>query len=419
MSWTKQDTEKMCPDCSQPHQWRLYHATADLGFSDCQPPLDTLQFEGVSISPLYRAWLYWSFPFFSAWEVVTCAVGSNDSGHISDPWRSPPLQGEETQRRHILAFLVQLVVTRSIFDEQALHNILVLLGVLGEDPSCQEEENLALESASESSDGDGNEEISLHQLRSELLYFCKKSRVVAEYLCYSERLVSTTRMEVMMKRASLEDCNQAASDVFPMLGTRAFLLDRRRRDARSTAEVLRAALVAKLSEAFLEVLHSTLTLDRKAAMRKRNPIASVLGWAHDVVASMISCEVMKEYLFVSDAYLTGESAMPRSSHTLRRPTECTSDADASKMSRVSEVLYDLMWLENYDLREKVLAGDARVKVTKFDVDTVSYYETFRMEYGNIPGGVSVNDFQRPPREANGDYVSGSQLVLFIQGTLVR
>jgi hypothetical protein len=76
-----------------------------------------------------------------------------------------------------------------------------------------------------------------------------------------------------------------------------------------------------------------------------------------------------------------------------------------------------MWLENYDLREKVLAGDARVKVTKFDVDTVSYYETFRMEYGNIPGGVSVNDFQRPPREANGDYVSGSQLVLFIQGRL--
>ena len=420
ISWTKQDTEKKCPDCSQQHQWCLYHATArnDLtpGFSACQPPLDTLQFEGVSISPLYRAWLYWNFPYFSAWEVVNCAAGSVDSRHISDPWRSPPLQREETQRLHILAFLVQLVVNRSIFDEHALHNILVLFGVFEKDPSCQKEENLALESASDSSDGGSNEEISLYQLRSELLNFCQNARVVAEDLCFSERLVVTTRMEVMMKRASLEDCNRAASDAFPMLGTRAFLLDRRRRDARSTVEVLRAVLVAKLSEALLEMLHSTLTLGREAATRQ--PSASVLGWAHDVVASMISCEVMKEYIFVSDAYVTGESAMPRSSHTLWRPTECA-DADASKMSRVSEVLYHIMWLDNSDLREKVWAGDARVEVTKFDVDTVRYYETFNKEYGNIPGGVNVNDFRRPPREADGDYVRDGRLVLFLQGTLVR
>lgn len=87
--------------------------------------MKVLRFGQVVLSPVYRAWLYWTSPFFCAWEVVACASDQCDGRVLPDPWCVRDLSVAE-KRRRIVGLLIKLIEARAVFDEAKLRALLTL-----------------------------------------------------------------------------------------------------------------------------------------------------------------------------------------------------------------------------------------------------------------------------------------------------
>lgn len=407
-AWTPTEPREPCADCGDAHDWRWYQPEAEYpvrsksrSWSACQPLLGNLHFGGsIRVSPLYRAWLYWDWSFFCAWEVLSAASGADeDCPQISDPWRDPSMC-QQKKKKLVIDFLVQLVSSRAIFDEQVLRDVLTLLGVLD--------------------GGRGGEANPQRRLVAPIEDYPEWMRCAGHHIYHSSlqaRCVPMgrapwNRIFSSMQNATLEACERVAFSALPELGARAFLLDHQRRDARSSLASLRSDIVEKLSEAIFSELHTTLLLRPSEKRKKRRApsvCAAFVGWAFDIFAGMIAAESMQEYMLASERHVNGEKAMPSACEKLWRPRKTP---DLLPSASMLKVLREVMWEHNDEFRERVLVGDAKVRVTRLDVDTISFFGFFEEKYASMASCLRVNEFPAPlPGTKEGD------LVLFVEGTL--
>jgi hypothetical protein len=78
----------------------------------------------------------------------------------------------------------------------------------------------------------------------------------------------------------------------------------------------------------------------------------------------------------------------------------------------------VMFIHNEALVYKVRQGNMRVRITKFDVDTTSFFQTFMDEYGSRDGCVLHNGFAYPTKTSTGEWVRDGSLVVYIEGHCV-
>jgi hypothetical protein len=224
-----------CEHCEDDHDWSTYDIYHEMTCSRCQPPLEVLHFGAFHISRLYRAWLYWKAPYFSSWEVVTCASDQCGKKQIADPWGKPQCNSD-IKRDRVVAFLVELVCSKLIFDDEHLCSILDLLGVLETGDTVQADE------------GDTVQDDKCDILADRLL-----RAVGAGNLLDWGRLMRITRK---LRNITLSECESVVtSGLVESLATRAFLLHRFCRDALSCRRWVLEDLVHLLSNEILDTLY--------------------------------------------------------------------------------------------------------------------------------------------------------------------
>jgi len=384
-----------CEQCKDDHDWStydIYHHKMTESCFRCQPPLEVLHFGPFHISRLYRAWLYWNAPYFSSWDVVTCASDQCNYKEIADPWGNPQCN-RDIKRDRCVAFLVELVCSKSIFEDEHLRSILDILGVLETGDTVQADE------------GD-----TVHDDKCDILANRLLRAVGAGNLLDRGRLMRITRK---LRNITLSECESVVtSGLVESLATRAFLLHRFCRDALSCRRWVLEDLVHILSNEILDALYSALE-----SQSTHNRSLGVLGWAHEILSNVMMSNVMDEYMVITRPRVDGKVFMPTAAQKLWRTSD-VKDVEESKSTRGKKVLHDVMFLDNEALVYNVRRGNMRVCITKFEVEPTSFFKTFMEEYGSRDGCVLHNGFAEPTNFSTNEWVRDGSLVVYIEGHCV-
>jgi hypothetical protein len=175
----------------------------------------------------------------------------------------------------------------------------------------------------------------------------------------------------------------------------------------------RSVLIDLVCAAILQALHSTLTrqlVKVKRSKKKRSVFTSVLGWADELCRDVLLSSPMSEYVHVvTIPYSKGEHALPACQQLWKVETKPSTTEEPHGFKE----LHEIMHIRNGDLRKRVRRGDARVTVSKFDVDNWGYHGEFEKQYGQLEGCWRYNGFEKPPPSTE----FSARLVVFVAGWL--
>jgi len=336
-----------CGRCDCEHSYENYFPQEGdwengVAGSACVPDVRILQFGGLKISPVYRAFLYWRYPQWTAYEIVTSARGDQDSPFAPDPWISQEaaLPDNAERRRNAWKLLSSALSVGPAREEAKAAMVSFFAGDLRQQHSWDM----------------GHEEDFYSQAHTIV-------RVISADYASQQAKYDIEAMRQRMRDCSWPELDSLKDAIALELASCAFLLYR---------------VVGRVSER--EVLWRKLTelcaQGLRAALKRallQNAAAALVGWADEILKDVYTGELLNEYAWLMNCWSrVGEELLVKS-----RGGKDNWDAP--------RVFKEIFYFRSEAYRNAVQGvgrGDDGVRVLRVDADH-AFHEVFE-KYASSP-----------------------------------